>query len=51
MASPNDTVLILGKGREDSMAMKDGTEYYVGDHVVARNALKSLMNGESESEY
>lgn len=51
MANSGDTVLILGKGREDYLDMATGKEYYPGDHIVARNALKSLMCGDVEQDY
>lgn len=51
MANPGDTVLILGKGREDYLDMASGKEYYPGDHIVARNALKSLLCDEIDSDY
>lgn len=51
MANPGDTVLILGKGREDYLDMSGGKEYYPGDHIVARNALKRLINEEIDQNY
>lgn len=51
MATPGDTVLILGKGREDYLEMPGGKEYYPGDHLVASNALKHLMSEGNTQDY
>ncbi len=43
LADKDDTVLILGKGDEDFLARDYGDEDYAGDHIVAKEALRELM--------
>src|SRR5690554_868549 len=42
LANSKDTVLILGKGDETYLDKEFGKEYYKGDHMVAKEALKQL---------
>lgn len=40
IAKPGDTVAILAKGQEQFLKRINGREFYDGDHIVARNAVK-----------
>lgn len=50
MANVNDTVLILGKGIEEWLAMPTGKEYYMGDKKSAINAIRKYYLGIEETE-
>ena len=50
MARPNDTILLLGKGEDAYMAVGNERLPYPGDQIIARLAIKRLLQEISEDD-
>ncbi len=48
ISSPNDIILILGKGEDRFMALEVGTSYYAGDKEVVLEAIKHVYGDNYE---